>query len=218
MAPPPPNMVPQGMYPVTMGAQPRPGPYPPSPQASRPQQPQYPTPPMASQSQPAPSEPARIDPANMPLQHIDNMTDQQVEEMLADDSKITEFVKRLGPVEEHILREQAVRQLQQEVDALSARIAGNAELEAVRQELEAKRAEFEGKSAQKGAKEAQLSSEALYEKLDAKAKIADAECDEIASKFLAGDMTAQEFAKAYKDKRFHFHCLSAKKESIFHNM
>jgi len=221
--PPAPNMVPQGMYPVTMGGQPRPGPYPPQqPQQQPPQQtpPSYPSqpPPMAQPSSQPSSQPTPAAIDSLPLQMIDTLGDKEVEELLQGGSKFDEYVKRLPLVQDYLLRQQSVNQLQQEVDALAARISGNSELEAVRVEMEQKRAELQGKTAQKQAMEGQLTPAALYEKLDAMAKAIDAECEDIASKFLAGDMSAQDFAKAYKEKRFHYHSLSAKKESILHNM
>jgi len=220
MAPPPPNMVPQGMYPVSMGGQPRPGPYP--PQQPRPQQGPYPTqsPPMAPQQQRPPPQPAQpaVTPENMPLSQVDTLSDAQVEEMLTDEGKLAEFVKRLPYVQDYNLREQSVKQLQAEVDALAERISKNSELDATIKQAQEKRTEFQAKSAQKQAKDSELTPQALFDKLDVLAKAADTECEELVSKFTSGEMTAQEFAKAYKEKRFHYHTLCAKKESILHNM
>jgi len=226
MAPPPPSMVPQGMYPVSMGGQPRPGPYPPGPQSApqpRPAQPSYPSqvPPMAPQQPPAQAQPAaqpKVTPETMPLSQIDLLSDEKVMELAGDDAKLTEYVKTLPFVQEYMLRQQAVRRLQEEVDSLSSRMAANPELDAVRREVEQKRIEFQEKSAQKQAKQSELTPQALLERLDAKAKAADAECEEIVGNFLGGDTNAKDFAKAYKDKRFYYHTLSAKKESILHNM
>jgi len=152
------------------------------------------------------------------LSHVDNLPDAEVEAMLADDAKLTEFVNRLPYVQDYNRQQQSVKQLQQEVDALAARISKNGELDATIKEAQQKRNEFNEKNAQKQAKEAELTTQALFDKLDALAKAADAECEEIASKFLAGDMSAPDFAKAYKEKRFHYHTLSAKKESLLRNM
>jgi len=224
MAPPPPNMVPQGMYPVTMGGQQRPGPYPPQggpqpPQPAPPQQSAYPpqVPPMASQSQ-APPPPSRVTPESMPLSQVDTLSDQQVEEMLADDAKLTEFVRRLPYVQDYMLREDAVKRLQDEVNSLSARTTGNPEIDARRAELDQKRREFQEKAQMRQAKEGEMTQGALFEKLDAAARATDAECEEIASRFLSGEIDAKEFAKQYKEKRFQFHIRSAKKESMLHNM
>jgi len=225
MAPPPPSMVPQGMYPVSMGSQPRQGPYP--PQQSRPPQQQQsyppPMPPMAPRPQqptqptPPPSQP-KVTPETMPLPNIDTLSDEKVEELLRDDAALVEYVRTLPYMLDYALKEQAVNQLQDEVNSLSARIAANPELEAARREVEQKRFEFQDKTARKQAKESELTPQVLLEKLDAKAKAVDAECEEIAGDFLSGETNAKDFAKNYKDKRFYFHTLSAKKESILHNM
>jgi len=159
-----------------------------------------------------------VNPDTLPLAQIDTLRDEEVEEMLVNDAKLTEFVNRLPLVQDYTLRLQAVKRIQDEVDSLQARIAGNAELDATRRDVEAKRAEFQQKSAEKQAKHSELNPSSLFEKLDAKAKAADAECEDIAARFLAGEMSAQDFAKQYKEKRFYFHTLSAKKESILHNM
>jgi len=225
MAPPAPNMVPQGMYPVTMGGQPqsssgpypqqRPGPYP-SQQPQRP--PTYPTPPVAQQQGPVPPAKSRVNPDTMPIAQIDQLTDAQVEEMLADETKLTEFVKTLPFVQDYMMREEGVRRLQADVDALSARKTDSPEMDAKRKELNQKRGEFQAKSDQKRQKESELTQNALYEKLDAAAKDLDNECDEIAAKLLSGEMSAQEFAKVYQQKRVLFHTRSAKKEAILHSM
>jgi len=229
VAPPPPNMVPQGMYPVTMGGQqpqpPRNSPYPQQPPPAGPYPPQgssqspYPTqaPPMAS-SQPAPPPPARscINPDTMPLSQIDTLPDAEVMELLENSEKFNAFVMRLPCIQDYMLRADKVKSLEAEVNSLSAR-SGNPAIDAKRQELEMKRAEFRQKSEMKQRKEGELSQNALYEKLDAAAKVTDGECDEIASRFLSGDMSAQDFAKAYKEKRLLFHTRSAKKEAILHN-
>jgi len=243
--PPAPNMVPQGMYPVTMGGQPRPpmamggqqprpGPYPPQqgqpypPQQGQPYPPQqgqqprpasYPSqvPPMAS-SQPsgAPKGTPNID--SIPLNQIDTLPDAEVEKMLADEEELTKFVKSLPLIQDYLLRAGEVERLQAEVDALTKRSGANPELDAKRQEVEKKRAELQQKSDLKRRKEGELNPSALFEKLDAAAKALDNECEDIASQFLAGDMSAQDFAKTYKQKRVLFHSRSAKKEALSHSM
>jgi len=154
----------------------------------------------------------------MPLSQVDTLTDAQVEEMLADEAKLTEFTKRLPFVQDYQLREQSVKALQQEVDSLEARLQADSELDSIRRERDAKLAEFEQKNAQKQAKDSEFTPAVLCEKLGAKARDVDGECEEIVSQFLAGEMNGKDFAKAYKEKRIHFHTLSAKKESILINM
>jgi len=220
MAPPPPTMVPQGMYPVSMGGQSQgSSPYPPQQQQQRSPYPSQ-SPPMAPQQQNPPPPPAksRANPDTMPIAQIDNLSDAQVEEMLADEAKLTEFVKTLPYVQDYMMREESVRRLQADVDALLSRSSGNPEIDAKRRELNQKRGEFQAKSDQKRQKEGELTQNALYEKLDAAAKVVDNECEEIAAKLLSGDMTAQQFAKAYQEKRVLFHTRSAKKEAILHSM
>jgi len=238
VAPPPPNMVPQGMYPVTMGApQQRPGgPYPPQqqnpggpypPQRQPQPPPMYPqqVPPMASTSMPgpqggAPPAPAkpRVNPDTMPLSQIDTLSDAQIEEMLANDASLTTFVKSLPYVIDYMLHVDEAARLQSEVDSLNKRTTSTPEALVLKQDLERKRDEFQRKSEQKRQKETELTQNALYSKLDAAAKITDGECEEIASRFLSGDMSAQDFSKAYKEKRILYHTRSAKKEAIMHSM
>jgi len=214
-------MVPQGMYPVTMRGQQRPGPYPPNAQSRPPQQPAYPqqAPPMAprpQQQNPAPA--PKVNPDTMPLSQIDTLSDDRVNEMIDDYSKFEEFVKQLPYVTDYNLRQESLKRLEDEVQSLQRRLSDNPELVARRKELDDKRAAFQEKTAQKQAKESEMNPQSLVDKLDEKAKAADAECEEIAAKFLSGEISAQDFAKEYKDKRFYYHTLSAKKESIFHNM
>ena len=204
-----------------MGGQPQ-GSSSPYPQQQPPRSSPYPTqaPPMAPSPQQGPPPPvkSRVNPDTMPIAQIDTLTDAQVEEMLADDSKLTAFVRSLPYVQDYMMREEAVRRLQADVDALSTRSTGNPEIDAKRKELAQKRGEFQAKSDQKRQKESELTQNALYEKLDAAAKDVDNECEDIAAKLLSGDLTAQQFAKAYQEKRVLFHTRSAKKEAILHSM
>jgi len=154
----------------------------------------------------------------MPIAQIDTLSDAQIEEMLADDAKLTAFVKTLPYVQDYLSRAETVNRLQSEVDGLNRRCSGNPQTAALRSDVDKKRAELQQKTEKKRQKEGELSSSALFDKLDAAAKAMDNECEEISAQFLSGDMTPQDFAKKYKEKRVKYHMRSAKKESILHNM
>ena len=148
----------------------------------------------------------------MPLGQIDMLNDAQVDELLRDDAKLTEFVRTLPYVQDYMLRAEAVNRLENEVNSMGGR-TGNVELDGKRDELEQLRAQCNAKLAEKQQLEGRVTREALIDGLTEAIKAVDAECEEIASEFLAGNMTAKEFTKKYMEKRVLFHTRSAKKES-----
>jgi len=154
----------------------------------------------------------------MPLSQIDTLSDDQVNELLENYSKFEEYVKQLPYVQDYNLRQESLKRLEDEVQSLQRRISDNPELVARRKELDDKRAEYQQKTAARQAKESEMNPQSLVDRLDEKSKAADAECEDIAGRFLSGDSSAQDFAKEYKDKRFYYHTLCAKKETLLHNM
>lgn len=189
--------------------------YPVSMPGARPQHPSRPPPGPPSSMSPYPQAqnvPQAATPGTMPLGQVDMLSDAQVDEMLRDDAKLTEFVRTLPLVQDYMLRAEAVNRLENEVRTMGVR-TGNAELDGKRAELERLRAQCDAKLAEKQQLEGRVTRDALVDGLTDAIKAVDAECEDIAAEFLAGNMTAKEFTKKYMEKRVLFHTRSAKKES-----
>nr|ADK66884.1 vacuolar sorting protein 37 [Mastigamoeba balamuthi] len=164
---------------------------------------------------------AAFNPLSIPLTQLDTMTLEQLNELLANESKLDDFISQLPAVVElnklrADLQESNLAQAKKNEAAAAELGKLQAEYETRRAAAEAARAQYDEKAKQQAQALEAFSPQALAARLDALARESDAASEAASQKFLSGEMPLAEFQRVYRDLRVEYHTRCAKREALLH--
>jgi len=161
--------------------------------------------------------PLPVIPSSFP--EVEAKSTQELSQMLNDETEFNRFFESLSAVQTMKKVRDDLRIANEEL--AKKNLAKEAEVDRVRRELESrnrtvmeKRAAFEQKAQRQQEVMKQFSTPALIEQLTLAAQEAEMASDDIANKFLGGQIDYKDFIREFIERRKLFHLRSAKKESL----